>query len=138
MRSASTLIDTCGSVEVVSAPSIRRIKAPTEPDCAADALCCAPLSQAALNRVDAQRLAQVLKALADPGRLQLVSLLLAAPGGEVCVADLVEALQLSQPTVSHHLRVLHDAGLLRRERRGSWVWYSVADERLDELRTLLR
>ncbi len=112
--------------------------APTEPGCAADPLCCTPLSEAALSRVDAGRLAQVLKALADPGRLQLMSLLLAAPGGEVCVADLVQALQLSQPTVSHHLRVLHDAGLLRRERRGSWVWYSVADERLDEVRALLR
>ncbi|MQA16367.1 MAG: metalloregulator ArsR/SmtB family transcription factor [Pseudonocardiaceae bacterium] len=122
----------------MAAPGIRRSKAPTEPDCATDPLCCTRLSEAALNRDDAQRLAQVLRALADPGRLQLVSLLLAAPGGEVCVADLVQALQLSQPTVSHHLRVLHDAGLLLRERRGSWVWYSVADDRLDEVRALLR
>lgn len=122
----------------MAAPSAHRTKAPTEPDCAEDPLCCAPLSAAALSRVDADRLARVLKALADPGRLQLVSLLLAAPGGEVCVADLVNALRLSQPTVSHHLRVLHDAGLLRRERRGSWAWYSVADERLDEVRALLR
>jgi ArsR family transcriptional regulator len=121
----------------MAAPSARRSMAPTEPGCAADPLCCTPLSAAALSRTDADRLARVLKALADPGRLQLVSLLLAAPGGEVCVADLVEGLALSQPTVSHHLRVLHEAGLLRRERRGSWVWYSVADERLDEVRALL-
>lgn len=121
----------------MAAPSIRRTKAPTEPDCAADPLCCAPLSQSVLHRSDAERLAHVLKALADPGRLQLVSLLLAAPGREVCVADLVEALQLAQPTVSHHLRVLHDAGLLHRERRGSWAWYSVADDRLDEVQALL-
>lgn len=122
----------------MAAPSVRRTMAPTEPGCGADPLCCAPLSEAALSREDAGRLAQVLKALADPGRLQLVSLLLAAPGREVCVADLVDALQLSQPTVSHHLRVLHDAGLLVRERRSSWVWYSVADDRLDEVRALLR
>jgi ArsR family transcriptional regulator len=121
----------------VVAPTVRRTKAPTEQDCATDPLCCAPLSGAALARGDAERLGRVLKALADPARLQLMSLLLAAPGGEVCVADLVPALELSQPTVSHHLRVLHDAGLLRRERRASWVWYSVVDERLDEIRTLL-
>lgn len=95
------------------------------------------IGRTALDRGDAERLARVLKALADPARLQLVSLLLAAPGGEVCVADLVGALQLSQPTVSHHLRVLHDAGLLRREPRGSWVWYSVAGDRLEEIRAFL-
>lgn len=122
----------------MAAPSVRRTKAPTEPGCGVDPLCCAPLSESVLHRSDAERLALVLKALADPGRLQLVSLLLAAPGGEVCVADLVHGLQLSQPTVSHHLRVLYDAGLLHRERRSSWVWYSVADDRLDEVRALLR
>lgn len=121
----------------MSAPPLRRTKAPSEADCAADPLCCAPLSGAALGRADAGRLAQVLKALADPARLQVISLLRAAPGGEVCVADLVRELGLSQPTVSHHLRVLHEAGLLARERRGSWVWYTVADERIDEIRALL-
>lgn len=79
----------------------------------------------------------VLKALAEPGRLRLLSLVIAAPGGEVCVADLVEALELTQPTVSHHLRVLTSAGLLRRERRGNWAWYSVNEARLDEVRGLL-
>jgi ArsR family transcriptional regulator, arsenate/arsenite/antimonite-responsive transcriptional repressor len=121
----------------MSAPPLRRTKAPSELDCAADPLCCAPLSGAALARDDARRLAQVLKALADPARLQVISLIRAAPGGEVCVADLVRELDLSQPTVSHHLRVLHDAGLLRRERRGSWVWYAVSDERVEEIRRLL-
>lgn len=121
----------------MAALTVRRTKAPTDIDCTSDPLCCAPLSGAALDRGDAERLARVLKALADPARLQLVSLLLAAPGGEVCVADLVGALQLSQPTVSHHLRVLHDAGLLRREPRGSWVWYSVAGDRLEEIRAFL-
>lgn len=119
------------------AAALRRTKTPSEIDCATDPLCCIPLSGAALDRADAVRLAQVLKALADPARLQVISLIRVAPGGEVCVADLVRELDLSQPTVSHHLRVLHDAGLLTRERRGSWVWYAVADERINEIRRLL-
>jgi ArsR family transcriptional regulator len=121
----------------MSASVVRRSKAPSEIDCVTDPLCCAPLSDAALDREDAGRLAQVLKALADPARLQVISLIRVAPGGEVCVADLVRELGLSQPTVSHHLRVLFDAGVLSRERRGSWVWYSVADDRIDEIRRLL-
>lgn len=116
----------------------RRTKAPTDPDCATDPLCCAPLRDAVLDRTGANQLAAVLRALAEPGRLRLLSLILAAPGGEVCVADLVIALELSQPTVSHHLKVLSDAGLLLRQRRGSWVWYSVNDERFDQLRLFLR
>src|SRR5687767_4411735 len=98
----------------MSAPSLRRTKTPSEADCETDPLCCAPLSGAALGRADARRLARVLKALADPARLQIVSLIRVAPGREVCVADLVRALDLSQPTVSHHLRILLDAGLLTR------------------------
>jgi ArsR family transcriptional regulator, arsenate/arsenite/antimonite-responsive transcriptional repressor len=121
----------------VNAPTVSRTKAPSEPDCASDPLCCAPLSGAALDRADATRLAQVFKALADPARLQVISLIRAAPGGEVCVADLVRELGLAQPTVSHHLKVLVDAGLLTRERRGSWAWFAVADDRLDEIRTIL-
>src|SRR5918992_6283325 len=85
---------------------LRRTKSPSELDCDADPLCCAPLSGAVLDRQDAVRLAQVLRAVADPARLQVISLIRAAPGGEVCVADLVRELGLSQPTVSHHLRVL--------------------------------
>lgn len=91
-----------------------------------------------LDADDADRLAGVLKALADPARLRLLSLVRAADKGEVCVGELVGALGLTQPTVSHHLRVLTGAGLLRRERRGNWVWYSAATERLDEVRELLR
>ena len=121
----------------MSAPPTRRTRTPVDPDCATDPLCCRPLSAAVLDRPDAARLAQVLKALADPSRLQVISLIRTAPGGEVCVADLVAGLGLSQPTVSHHLRLLHEAGVLRRVRRASWVWYSVADERVDEVRRLL-
>jgi ArsR family transcriptional regulator len=116
---------------------LRRLKAPGDPDCASDPLCCAPLGDAVLGAEDARRFATVLKALADPGRLRLLSLLRAAPGGEVCVGDLVDALGLSQPTVSHHLRVLTDAGLLTRERRGNWVWYAANRDRIAEIRALL-
>lgn len=116
----------------------RRTKAPTDPDCATDPLCCVPLRDGVLDRTGANELAALLRAVAEPARLRLLSLILAAPGGEVCVADLVAALELSQPTVSHHLKVLSDAGLLLRQRRGSWVWYSVNDERFDQLRSFLR
>ncbi|MGQ0837268.1 ArsR/SmtB family transcription factor [Actinokineospora sp.] len=117
---------------------LRRHKAPSDPDCATDPLCCAALGDAVLDRADAERFAAVLKALADPGRLRLLSLIRAAPGGEVCVGDLVDALGLSQPTVSHHLRILTDAGLLTRDRRGNWVWYAANGDRLAEVRDLLR
>ncbi len=71
----------------------------------------------------ALRVASLLKALADPVRLRLLSLVQSHPGGEACVCDLTPAFDLSQPTVSHHLKVLHDAGLLDREKRGVWVYY---------------
>lgn len=115
----------------------RRLKAPGDPDCASDPLCCAPIGDAALGQSDAENLSGVLKALADPARLRLLSLVRASPAGEVCVGDLVDALHLSQPTVSHHLRILTDAGLLDRDRRGNWVWYSPNDARLAEVRGLL-
>ncbi|MDQ3577000.1 MAG: metalloregulator ArsR/SmtB family transcription factor [Actinomycetota bacterium] len=100
-------------------------------------MCCAPIGDEVLSPDDANRVAGVLKAIADPARLRLLSLVRAATAGEVCVADLVEALGLSQPTVSHHLRVLTDARLLGRERRGNWVWYSANRARLAEIRDLL-
>ncbi|GAA5128755.1 metalloregulator ArsR/SmtB family transcription factor [Haloechinothrix salitolerans] len=115
-----------------------RFKAPDDPECTVDPLCCAPLGDAVLAQADAEQLADALKALADPARLRVLSLLRAAPGGEACVADLVRPLDLSQPTVSHHLRVLTDAGLVARERRGTWVWYSLRAERLAEIRSVLR
>ena len=99
--------------------------------------CCAPLMEAPLASDDAEVLAAVLGALADPARLRLVSLLAASPDGERCGCDLTEPLGLSQPTVSHHLKVLHEAGLLDRERRGRWVYYSLREDRLAALRTIL-
>ncbi len=102
-----------------------------------DDACCTPLSAAPLDRVRAEELAALLKAVADPTRLQLLSLVGAAGGGEACVCDLTEPLGLTQPTVSHHLKVLVDAGLLTRERRGSWAYFQLVRERFDAIRTLL-
>jgi ArsR family transcriptional regulator, arsenate/arsenite/antimonite-responsive transcriptional repressor len=88
-------------------------------------ICCRPLLEAPLDEHDAAELAQVLKALADPVRLRLVSMIASAPAGEVCACDLAAPLGRSQPTVSHHLSQLVAAGLLEREQRGRWAWFRV-------------
>lgn len=85
----------------------------------------------------AESLAGLVKAVADPARLQLLALLRAAENGEACVCDLTEPLGLTQPTVSHHLKVLTDAGLLTREKRGTWSWYAVVPERLSQIAKVL-
>src|SRR5438552_10569323 len=99
--------------------------------------CCAPVLQAPLSGDEAGQLASALRVLADPARLRIVSLIAARPDGEACVCHLTEPLGLSQPTVSHHLMVLHDAGLVERERRGSWAYYRVVPEPLAALREVL-
>src|SRR6266508_3016436 len=96
-----------------------------------------PLGGEPIDRADAERLAGVLKALADPARLRLLSLIQSAPEGEACVCNLTAPLGLSQPTVSHHLKVLADAGLLQRDQRGRWAYYRVVPERLELLRGAL-
>lgn len=98
--------------------------------------CCAPLSQEPLGRERAERIAPLLKALADPVRLQLMSMVLSRPGGEACVCDLLPAFELSQPTISHHLKVLHEAGLLERDKRGVWVYYRARPEAMEAVVTL--
>ncbi|TYB52996.1 helix-turn-helix transcriptional regulator [Nonomuraea sp. PA05] len=90
-----------------------------------------------LTRSAAEQLAGALKAVADPTRLQLLSLIIGSPAGEACVNDLIVPLGLTQPTVSHHLKILVDAGLLTRQKRGKWAWYAVVPERLDGLRGLI-
>ena len=85
----------------------------------------------------AEQVAPLLKALADPVRLRLMSLVASHPGGEACVCDLVGAFELSQPTISHHLKVLHDSGLLGREKRGVWVYYQARTEALAGLGALI-
>jgi ArsR family transcriptional regulator len=99
--------------------------------------CCPPLSAEPLTRARAEELATLLKAVADPTRLQLMSLVAAAGEGAACVCDLTAPLGLTQPTVSHHLKVMVEAGLLHRERRGSWAYYSLVADRFDQIRALL-
>jgi ArsR family transcriptional regulator len=95
--------------------------------------CCAPLAAKPLDAAEATGLARVFKALGDTVRLQLLGLILAADGEEACVCDLNAAFDLSQPTISHHLKVLHDAGLLERDKRGVWVHYRASADALDAL-----
>lgn len=102
-----------------------------------DLACCAPLVRAPLDARTAVDLARTLKALADPARLRLLSLVAAHDGQEACVCDLTEPLGLSQPTVSHHLKVLLDAGLLTREKRGVWAYFSLVPGALDSLGAVL-
>jgi ArsR family transcriptional regulator len=99
--------------------------------------CCAPITGTALTAEEAANLAAVLKAVADPARLRLLSLIQAHDGGEACVCDLTAPVGLSQPTVSHHLKVLFDAGLVSREKRGAWAYYRAVPARLAELATAL-
>ena len=99
--------------------------------------CCAPLATEVLSAGDADTLSRQFAALADPVRLRLVSLLATADGGAVCACDLVEPVGKSQPTVSHHLKVLGDAGLVTSEKRGRNVWYAVVPAALEALRTAL-
>jgi len=102
------------------------------------AAACPPLLQGqALDADEAERLAAALKALADPARLRLLSLIQAQPGSEACVCNLTEPLGLSQPTVSHHLKVLREAGLVEREQRGNWAYFTVVHAPIAALRELL-
>jgi ArsR family transcriptional regulator len=100
-------------------------------------MCCPPVFRVPLEEDEAVELAEVLKAMADPARLRLLSIIAAAPGGEVCACDLVEPLGRSQPTVSHHLSQLVRAGLISREQRGKWAWFRLNDERVAALRDCL-
>jgi ArsR family transcriptional regulator, arsenate/arsenite/antimonite-responsive transcriptional repressor len=88
--------------------------------------CCSPLLQEPLAAAEAEQLASALRVLGDPARLRLLSLIATSPGAEACVCELIEPLGLAQPTVSHHLRVLHEAGLLEREKKGAWVYYRLS------------
>ena len=101
------------------------------------AACCPPLSREPLSAGQAAQVAPLLKALADPVRLRLMSLIASHPGGEACVCDLNDAFDLSQPTISHHLKVLHGAGLLDRDKRGVWVYYRARTGALASLGALI-
>jgi len=100
--------------------------------------CCPAVLQGALNEEDAEKLAVTLKALADPVRLRILSLIAAQPDGEACVCYLTEPIGLSQPTTTHHLQILHGAGLLTREKRGAWVYYRISPAQIEEVRAALQ
>jgi ArsR family transcriptional regulator, arsenate/arsenite/antimonite-responsive transcriptional repressor len=97
-------------------------------------LCGSPLLTGRLTPTESNHLAALFRVLGEPARLQLLSLIAAQPSGEVCACELVEVLGLSQPTVSHHLKVMYEAGLLHKERRGTWIYYRILPDRLAELR----
>ena len=99
--------------------------------------CCSPLSREPMSAEVADQIAPLLKALADPVRLRLMSLVASHEGGEACVCDLNDAFDLSQPTISHHLKVLHEAGLLDRDKRGVWVYYRASGSALSGLAELI-
>lgn len=104
---------------------------------ALDEACCAPSGQPVLSAEDARQKVHVFKALSDPNRLRLLSIVKGADGGEACVCDLTEPLDLGQPTVSHHLKILVDAGLLHREKRGTWAYYSLIPGALERAATAI-
>jgi ArsR family transcriptional regulator len=99
--------------------------------------CCAPIAEDALDAETAAALSPAFKALGDPVRLRLMSMIASAPGGEICVCDLTDAFTLTGPTISYHLKALRDAGLVDSERRGTWVYYQARRDLLRRLATLL-
>jgi ArsR family transcriptional regulator, arsenate/arsenite/antimonite-responsive transcriptional repressor len=125
-RHSLMIFDMLGSV------SARTARRPLETE-----ICCAPVSAEVLHADQAASLAVVFAALADPIRLRLFSIIANAGGGEACACDLVEPSGRSQPTISHHMKILVDAGLVTREKRSLWVWYRVVPEQLDALRAAL-
>lgn len=98
---------------------------------------CAPLTHEPITAGNAENLARRLKVIADPARLRLISLIAAQENAEACVCDLTEPLDLSQPTISHHLRILVESGILSREKRGTWAYFSLVPGALDSLAALL-
>ncbi|MFW5473783.1 ArsR/SmtB family transcription factor [Knoellia sp. CPCC 206450] len=102
----------------------------------AAAACCGITTPGGLSREQAEANAALLKAVADPVRLRLLSMIRDSDGGEACVCDLTPAVGLAQPTVSHHLKVLTEAGLIEREKRGTWAWFRVVPSRLEDVRSI--
>lgn len=128
---------------IVNGMNVRPMTDSSDPagsDTASNAIggtCHEPVHLVPMERSEAERIAKALKAVADPTRLQLLGMLQASPGGEACVCDLTAPLGLTQPTVSHHLKILADAELIARDKRGTWVWYTIIRGRLDAIRALL-
>ncbi len=112
----------------------RRDAPPADVDPAA---CCAPVAGSPLSATEAEALARVFKALADPARLRLLNMIVNADGGEACVCELTGGFRLSGPTISHHLRVLREAGLIDGDRRGTWIYYRAVPGALEAVSTAL-
>ncbi|MFD4228022.1 ArsR/SmtB family transcription factor [Streptomyces sp. NPDC058545] len=112
-----------------------KLRVPAQDD---QAMCCSPMVREPLGEADAVDLARMFKALSDPVRLRLLSLIASHEGGEACVCDLTGPFDVSQPTISHHLKVLREAGLVGSERRGTWVYYWVLPAALAQLSSLLQ
>ncbi|MGY0067967.1 ArsR/SmtB family transcription factor [Streptomyces sp. QTS137] len=117
--------------------AITELSAARASDEAKDDTCSPGLACLLIEREEAERLALMLKAIADPTRLQIFRIIEHAPAGEACVCDLADCLGFRQPTVSHHLKIMTEAGLLNRERRGTWSWYSVNYDGLNRVRAIL-
>lgn len=100
--------------------------------------CCSRVTGGVLDVAEAERISATFKALGDPTRLRLLSLIAASERGEACICDLTEPVGLSQPTVSHHMRLLVDAGLATREQRGRWAYYRVVSDALDQASRAIR
>lgn len=99
--------------------------------------CCAPVRSPRFDDSQAKLIADAFAALADPIRLRLLAYVASAKGDEVCACDLGSVVDRGQPTISHHMKILHEAGLITRDKRGLWVWYRIVPERLDALRAVL-
>lgn len=106
------------------------------PSTAEGLACCVPLAREPISVEQAAGVVAMLRAMAEPARLRLLSIVLSHEGGEACVCDLLPHFDLSQPTISHHLKVLHEAGLLNREKRGTWVYYIARPEAMAALGAL--
>ncbi len=117
--------------------AVQSVAAGPLPGAAPAGACCAPLQREPITAGQARELARLLKALADPTRLRLVSMVAAREGGEACVCDLTEPLGLTQPTISHHLKILVDAGIFTRDKRGVWAYYALVPAALDALASIL-
>jgi ArsR family transcriptional regulator len=107
------------------------------PVVAQESLCCSPLMREPLTEAQSVELSRVFKAIADPVRLRLLSLIASHAGGEACVCDLTDAFELTGPTISHHLKVLREAGVIDGERRGTWIYYRVLPQTLQTLSAVL-
>jgi ArsR family transcriptional regulator len=118
--------------QVTTAPELR-----TRPPLPLAEACCTPLLRQPITAGQAADLARMFKALADPTRLRLVSMVAAHEGGEACVCELTEPLDLTQPTISHHLKILVDAGIFTRDKRGVWAYYALVPAAMDALSAVL-